>query len=189
MTTLHLVQPLARMSGRVRGYPAATRSRGPRFAVPMSRIFTSWSEAPQSSSDRLSEIESSVRATGTIVSRGGNYDRWDLEARTSFIGAVRIRMGLEEHGGGRQLVRLHVAPTCSRTAVAVVLVLTVLGLAASLSHAYAAAILLAVVTGVLITRVVEVAGRAMGAVLPCVESTKRRVPVGKELRGLEVNRT
>jgi hypothetical protein len=188
MTTLHAVQPVARMSGRVRGF--TTRSRAPRFAVPASRHFTSWSEAPRSSSDRLTEIESSVRATGTIVSRGGDYDRWDLEARRSFIGAIRIRMGLEEHGGGRQLVHLHVAPTCSRSAVALLVFLTVLGLVASLSHEYAAAILLAVVAGVLATRVVQVTGRAMGAVLPSVESSaKRRLPVHHDLRGLKVERT
>ena len=189
MTTLHLVQPIARMSGRASGRPAALRLRSPRFAMPMSRLFTSWSEAPRSSSERLTKIESAVRATGTIVSRGSAYDRWDLEARRSFLGAVRIRMGLEEHGGGRQLVRLHVAPTCSRMAVALVAVLAVLGLVASLGHAYAAAILLAVVAGVLVTRVVQVTGSAMGAVLPCVQPSNRRVPAREELRGLEVERT
>jgi GT2 family glycosyltransferase len=188
-TTLHLIQPVARMNGRVRGYPAAARSDTPRFAVPRRRLVKSWSEAPRSSSERLTEIESSVRATGTIVSRGGEYDRWDLEARRSFIGAVRIRMGLEEHGGGRQLVRFHVAPSFSRSALALVAILAVLSLAASLNHAHGAAIVLAAVAAALATCAVQAAGRAMGEVLPSVERSVKRGLPAPELRGLKVERT
>jgi hypothetical protein len=188
-TTLHLIQPIARTTGRVRGYPFSAQSRTPRFTVPKRRLLKSWTEAPRSGPDRLSEIESSVRATGTIVSRGGEYDRWDLEARKSFVGAARIRMGLEEHGGGRQLVRLHVAPSYSRSVLALIAILTVLSLAASLSHEHAAAIMLAVAAAVLGSRALQSAGRAMGAVLPSLERSAERSLPAQELRGLKVKRT
>jgi O-antigen biosynthesis protein len=153
------------------------------------RLFKSWAEAPRSSSDRLTEIESSLRTTGAIVSRGGDYDRWDLEARKSFIGAVRIRLGLEEHGAGRQLVRVHVAPSFSSAALGLVVVLGLASLVASLSHAYAAAILIAMTAVLLGICAVQSAGRAMAAALPSVlDPAKRRRPA-QAPRELSVKRT
>ena len=106
MTTfLHLLQPLARMRGRL-GRAAPARARAGRFAAPLPRVLTEWTEAWQSGERRLTEIERRLRAGGAIVARGGTYDRWDLQARRGFIGSVRIRLGIEEHGAGRQLVRV-----------------------------------------------------------------------------------
>ncbi len=115
MTTfLHLIQPLARTRGRLRGGAAPARSRPRRFAAPLPRVFRQWTEAWQPGEKRLAEIEGRLRAEGAVVSRGGVYDRWDLQARHGFIGAVRIRIGIEEHGAGRQLIRLQLTPRCSR---------------------------------------------------------------------------
>jgi O-antigen biosynthesis protein len=188
-TLLHLIQPLARMDGRVRGSPVPAASRR-RPAVPVPRLFKTWTEASRPGSERLAEIESRVRATGAIVSRGGAYDRWDLQARRSFIAAARIRMGIEEHGAGRQLVRLRVTPSYSRSALALVVVLAALSVAAWMSHAHPAALLLAAVALALGARAVLSAGSAMGAVLRHVDgSVEHGFAAQRDLRGLKAKQT
>jgi GT2 family glycosyltransferase len=189
-TLLHLIQPIARMDGRVRGSPVPAPSRPRRFALPVPRLFKTWTEASRPGSERLAEIELRVRATGAIVSRGGAYDRWDLQARRSFIAAARIRMGIEEHGAGRQLVRLRVTPSYSRSALALIVVLIVLSVAAWIDHAHPATLLLAVVALALAARTLQSAGTAMGAVLRHVDGSVERVfAPQQDLRGLKAKQT
>jgi hypothetical protein len=38
---------------------------------------------------------------------GGDYDRWDLEVRGGAFAVARVRLGVEEHGSGRQVLRFH----------------------------------------------------------------------------------
>lgn len=47
-----------------------------------------------------------MRAGGHAVLHGGDFDRWDLQVRGGPLGGARLLMAVEEHGGGRQLVRL-----------------------------------------------------------------------------------
>src|SRR5207244_13064711 len=87
ITLLHLMQPLARMSGRLGNERAAARSRPSRFAFPLRRALKGWTESGQPGEGRLSELEARLRGGGASVARGGVYDRWDLQARRSFISA------------------------------------------------------------------------------------------------------
>src|SRR3989337_1613078 len=47
---------------------------------------------------------------GAAVLRGGNFDPWDLEVRGGMFGNARMIMGIEEFGGGKQLVRFRIWP-------------------------------------------------------------------------------
>src|SRR3989449_1110941 len=51
-------------------------------------------------------METDLRTDGVCVLRGGRDGRWDLEIRGGFFGAARLLMGVEEHAGGKQLIRL-----------------------------------------------------------------------------------
>jgi GT2 family glycosyltransferase len=168
-TYLHLIQPVARMRGRFGGAPKPERSRSRRFVVPRSRMVRVWAELWQSSEKRLSEIESRLCEAGAIVSRGGVYDRWDLQAKHGLIGAVRIRMGIEEHGAGRQLMRFDLTPRYSRTAIALIALFAALSLVAWEDHAHVAAGLLGVAAAALCARAVRLAGIAMGTALRQVD--------------------
>ena len=44
---------------------------------------------------------------------GGDFDEWDLELRGGLIGGARTLMAIEEHGGGKQLLRFRVRPKFS----------------------------------------------------------------------------
>jgi ATP-binding cassette, subfamily B, bacterial len=66
-------------------------------------------------------IEAKLKEDNAAVRRGGPFDRWDFDVRGGSLGAARLRIALEEHGFGRQLMRVRVWPrapiACAMAAV------------------------------------------------------------------------
>ena len=135
---LHLLQPLARLYGRLRWGLTPWRCGAPGPWLPWPRRFAIWSEQWRSPEARLEATEAALRAEGVIAPRGGDYDRWDLEVRGGLLGGARLRMGIEEHGGGRQLVRFRVWPRCTPLGASLVLLFAILAAGAALDEAMAA---------------------------------------------------
>jgi hypothetical protein len=178
------------MRGRISGPPSHDRSCAPRFAVPRARVIKVWSELWRSGDKRLATIEAQLRAAGTIVSRGGAYDRWDIQARHGLVGVVRIRMGIEEHGAGRQLVRFELSPRYSPTAITLIVLFIAISYAAWGDHAHAAAALLGAAAVALGAHAVRLAGIAMGAALHEVQgSDYGGVAVRRDQRELNLEET
>jgi GT2 family glycosyltransferase len=173
-TLLNLLQPLARTRGRLGGRSEQARSPTRRLAIPSPRTLTEWTESWQSGESRLGEIERRLRAADAVVARGGAFDRWDLQARHGLTGAVRIRMGVEEHGAGRQLVRLRLTPRYSRAVLGLILVLLALSSLALAEGSRLAALMLFAAAGVLGARALRSAGRTMGSVLEQIRMPSRR---------------
>jgi GT2 family glycosyltransferase len=149
---LHLAQPLARLAGRLRHGLGPWWRRapwGPVLARPWRAAL--WRERWESTPATLDALRRSIAATGVRVRVGGPCDRWDLEARVGAFGAVRLLAAVEEHGGGRQLVRLRAWPRGTAAWVAVAALLAALAGAAVVDGAP--------VTGALL---------ALGALLPAV---------------------
>jgi len=122
-TLLYLLQPLARLWGRLENGLTPWRQRGfPTFKVPIPRSNQFWSESWQSSEQWLAYLDSGIREQGPTVRHGGDFDPWDLEIRSGLLGAVRVLMAIEEHGAGKQLIRFRTWPRV------VPLVLGILGL-------------------------------------------------------------
>ncbi len=133
---LHLAQPLARLTGRMSSGLTLWRQRvSEKFVFPWSRTLTIWSEQWVGLSERLEFLEQRLQAQRIIVHRGGDYDRWDLHIKTGLFGGTRARMAIEEHGGGKQLVRCRVWPRFSITAMTGVGIFGLLGLWAYLDQA------------------------------------------------------
>lgn len=136
---LHLLQPLARLYGRLRWGLTPWRRRGALGpCLPWPRRFAIWSEQWQPPVARLKSIEAALRAEGVVAPRGGDYDRWDLEVRGGLLGSSRLRMGIEEHGGGKQLVRFRIWPRCTPLGVSLTLLFAMLAAAAALDQAIVA---------------------------------------------------
>jgi O-antigen biosynthesis protein len=108
---LHLVQPLARLTGRLRHGLSPWRRRGASgFTKPWTRSSALWTEDWIAPELRVEAIETALRREGVPVLRGGDFDTWDLEVRGGLHGAARLLMAIEDHGSGTQYVRLRIWP-------------------------------------------------------------------------------
>lgn len=143
---LHIMQPLARLIGRMHYGLTPWRRRGAkRFEWLRPRVHTIWSEEWHSPVERLEAIEAALVAQDAVVLRGGDFDNWDLQVRGGLFGRLRLQMAIEEHGGGKQLVRLRSWPVVSRVGRTTILLFTILSFVALLLGLWSAAIVLALV--------------------------------------------
>jgi hypothetical protein len=97
------------------------------------------------------------------VLRGGDFDRWDLEVPGGLFGSRRVLMAVEEHGGGRQLVRFRCWSRPAPIALVFVMLFAAAAMAADFRNARAAAGFLGALTLFLAFQVVLQCGAAMAA--------------------------
>jgi hypothetical protein len=146
-TFLHLLQPLARLRGRLlHGLNPWRQAAVTDRALPRPRACTTWSEQWWAPEQWLRSAESALAAHGLRVQRGGAFDRWDLQVRVGILGMVRVLMVAEEHGAGRQLLRFRVWPVLMPRA----LVASVLASALSAGAAFDGAWIVSLVFGTLL---------------------------------------
>jgi GT2 family glycosyltransferase len=167
---LHLLQPLARLRGRFACHRTPWRKLSmANLLLPRPRTFAIWSERWRAPEEWLGSVEAILRASGAAPIRGGDYDRWDLELRGGRLGAARVRMAVEEHGGGKQLVRFRAWPRFWIEGIGAVLLLSALSVGAAFDHAWFATALLGAGAMMLILRVLWECAVAMTAVLQALE--------------------
>jgi GT2 family glycosyltransferase len=137
--SLFVLQPLARLWGRLRNGLSPWRRRGHRgWLLPLPRRKAIWSENWKAQAERLEALEKALRAQGAVVRAGGDYDSWDLEVRGGLLGKVRLRMAVEEHGAGKQQVLVRFWPVISAYGAAAMAGGALLALAAFLGQAWTA---------------------------------------------------
>ncbi|MBK5269374.1 MAG: glycosyltransferase [Bacteroidia bacterium] len=114
-TVLHLIQPVARLYGRIKHGLSPWRKRGS-GNYKLSLLFRSrlsmtfWSEKWKGIEEWLQEIEHNLIRAKARVRRGREYDKWDLQVRCGFFRGSRGLLTIEEHGGGKQLLRFNCRP-------------------------------------------------------------------------------
>jgi GT2 family glycosyltransferase len=168
---LHLLQPIARLDGHLRGGLVPWRRRGDaRAELPRRRTFALWSEQWQAPQDRLRAIESHLRRPGLPILRGGAHDGWDLEARSGALGSARLIMGVEDHALGRQLVRVRWWPHLAPIGLWLAIPFAALAVGAALDGAIAASALLAAVPVALAARAFQECAVATAAIAEALES-------------------
>ena len=112
---LHLLQPAARLWGRVRHGLGPWRRGGlSDWAFPRVRRVALWSETGRPHAVWLEDLEAALRSSSVLVRRGGEFDRFDLAVVGGPFGTARTLMAVEEHGQGHQLVRFRVWPKLRR---------------------------------------------------------------------------
>jgi GT2 family glycosyltransferase len=170
---LHLLQPLARLTGHVRGGLVPWRRRGgKRISVPRRRTAAVWSERWRPAEERLESIEALVGGSGLPVFRGGTYDRWDVHVRSGPLGSARLIMGVEDHALGRQLVRLRWWPRCAPGGLSAAALFAALAAVAALDGAWAACGVLAAVPLELALRALQECTAAMDALARALENER-----------------
>ena len=151
IVALHLLQPLARLHGRLSHGLTFWRRRGPSpSALCLPRVDTLWSETWRSSYEWLKRLEEALLDGGGVAFRGGDYDEWDLEIRGGFFGSVRVLMTVEEHGSGKQLLRFRARPILSQIEIAMVVIPGVLSTLAFADNSSVASSILALAAAVML---------------------------------------
>jgi GT2 family glycosyltransferase len=152
---LHLVQPVARLIGRLRHGLTPWRKR----TGVLSGDYAFWGDNRQVWSEKwrpsdhwLSDIHSRLHNTGAPVAAGGDYDLWDLQVRGGLLGKARLLMAVEEHGAGKQLVRFRVRPHFTTPVAALLSLSALMCLVAALDTAWLASVLLGGMVLLLATR-------------------------------------
>jgi hypothetical protein len=140
--------------------------------VPVPRRLERWSETWVDPRECVRSFERGITAAGAVVRRGGPFDRWDIETRGGVLAGVRVTTAVEEHGQGRQLVRIRCRPTWSGPALALTLVLVVLAVAASIDGAVVAAIVLALLGATVGLRAVAEASSALSVTMRVVREER-----------------
>ncbi|HSR87664.1 MAG TPA: hypothetical protein VLL07_01820, partial [Pontiella sp.] len=144
MTALmHLMQPLARLVGRLSHGLTPWRKRiciKLKFKWLYNGNF--WSEQWSAPQTWLENLVKAMLLKKIPAVQGGDYDPWDIEVRGGLIGLARLQLAVEEHGGGKQMLRFRILPRFSRYGVIFIALFTLLGYAALTSGARVAAIAL-----------------------------------------------
>jgi GT2 family glycosyltransferase len=139
-TLLHVLHPLARLSGRLKvGRGSKLRRVFP--CLPRPRAIARWTERGEGHEGRLHSIERALRSKGAVVRRGGDWDTWDLEVVGGALGVARLIVAVEDHGAGAQLQRYRWWPSVPSTGVALTLASATLAVAAALDGVPAAAMI------------------------------------------------
>src|SRR5213075_2139688 len=163
---LHLLQPLARLCGRLRhGLTIWRQPAVVGLALPRPWMANIWSKRSLSFDERLQSIETTLRAYGTLPLRGGDFDPWDLQVSGGPLGSARMFAALEYHGDGRQLLRIRSWPRCSVTAVGLTLTFAALASGAAYDRAWDACFALGAVALLVALRTLHECAGATAAFL------------------------
>jgi len=135
---LYILQPLARLHGRIRYRVLPWWKKDFAFFWPWIWGFSYWSDAAIPADQRLLYMEHKIQGTGFFDRRSGLFDRWDLQVKGGFFGKARIYFACENHGSS-QMLRASVIPFVRRRALVLLVLFILSGLLASKNGAFEAA--------------------------------------------------
>jgi O-antigen biosynthesis protein len=170
---LHLLQPLARLLGRIHYGLTPWRRETPGLAWPWPRISAIWTEHWRDPIERLRSIEASLRASGASIVHGGEYDRWDLGVRGGILGGARLLMAVEDHGAGKQFVRFRSWPVCSHAAIGLLLSLAGLMVGTIIDQAWAGCGVVGALTGLVGVRTFQECAGATADILRAIKQMEK----------------
>jgi hypothetical protein len=173
---LYLLQPLARLHGRLRhGLSPWRRRRVQGWVWPRLHVWTIWSDRGRAHEDWLRLLEDDLRSTGARVVRGGDYDRWDLEVARGTFGSVRIMTVVEEHGASKQLGRIRLKARCSGWALSAMSMLTASALVMAWDGYVVASAILGALAAQFTVRTAGDLGAATAVALRVLNGAKRKI--------------
>ncbi|MGL6269211.1 MAG: hypothetical protein ACRC2O_14865, partial [Chitinophagaceae bacterium] len=141
ITFLHILQPVARLYGRILYglTPWRKRGSGENFTLFLLKHrfeLTYWSEKWKPAEEWLSQIEDSLIRSRSRVKRGGHFDQWDLQTDCGVFSAARGMLTIEEHGGCKQMLKFRCWPKYSHSGIILIVLFAGLAFSAALDQAY-----------------------------------------------------
>ncbi|GAA4013955.1 hypothetical protein GCM10022408_28870 [Hymenobacter fastidiosus] len=163
---LHLMQPVARLVGRLQHGLTPWRKRGSgeqSFSKLLQRVRAQeqWSEDWHPVEELLARVEHDLLRRKVRARRGGTFDRWDLQASCSFFSGARAIMAIEEHGGGRMMVKFKSWTVLSQSAYVITGLLLALTTLSLLDRAYVLSGLFAMGTALFAVHLLTDVARSM----------------------------
>jgi glycosyltransferase involved in cell wall biosynthesis len=150
ITMLHVVQPMARLYGRIKfGLTPWRKRKGSDVHVIMplrSKEFRHWSEKWYGAEEWLMEIEKNMIGLKTRVKRGGDFDSYDFQTRNGVFAVNRSLLTIEEHGAGKQLIRMKAWTRPSKTFLISFLTLLALSATGFITGAIATGVIMGIFT-------------------------------------------
>jgi GT2 family glycosyltransferase len=178
---LHVVQPLARLWGRLKHGLTPWKKRGLTTPVlPFRRKWALWTETWIEPQERLCSLERALTACGVTVWRGNAYEAWDLSVVGGLLGSARVLMAVEDHGSGNQYIRFAAWPLYSKLGLTLSIAGMTIAGAAAVGHELLVAGVLAAGSVLLLGGAVLEAGRSLANVLAAARRQKE--PSLKERR-------
>jgi hypothetical protein len=159
----HMLQPMARLYGRLRhGLSPWRRRNGLNYAIPWPLKYAIWSEQWHTTEYWVKRVKTAILKEGAIVKHGGNYDDWDLEICAGSCSAVKCRVGVEEHGGGKQLIRFRLWPRVNVVVLALGAAFIVLSIMSAIGQYWLVSLLLSMLPLLLTFKIMEQCALAAG---------------------------
>ncbi|MBO0888513.1 glycosyltransferase [Candidatus Bathyarchaeota archaeon] len=160
---LNILQPLARLDGRLRGGLTPWRRHGPKAKIRLHpETIMMWRDRREPAETTLKGLQIRAEEMGILVKIGGDYDGWDLELRKGLFGGSRLLMAVEEHAPGKQLLRFRLSQTYSGLALTLASILIALSVAAAFFGAWVQSFVSILGAALIITRTMTDSGYATG---------------------------
>jgi len=182
---LHVLQPLARLKGRLQHGLTPWKRRGSASAVlPYRREWKLWTETWIDPHERLCALERAFITSGHTVRRGNAYEAWDLEIVGGLLGSARTLMAVEDHGSGRQYIRLAAWPRYSRLGLSLGLGGILIALAAAGNGEFGVAAMLGIGSVLLLGGTLLEAGRSLATVMSAPLDREKISPLNESCVGV-----
>lgn len=149
---LHIIQPIARLRGRIAHGLTPWRMRGARAELKnltffRPKILDYWSEETWKATETwLEEIEKNIITLKARVKRGGDFDKWDIETRNGLFSTSKGIITIEEHGSNKQYVKLKYWVNYSVQGFILILIGAAISVFAALDNSWTAASVLVLLT-------------------------------------------
>jgi len=170
---LHLLQPLARLRGRLAYGLTPFKCRGEeKLFIPRVQIVSIWQEKWQSSEEILTSVETELKKQNARIHRGGTFDNWDLEVRGGILGAARFLLTVEEHGQGKQMLRFRVTPNFKIRRTWIILLFAGLAILAGVDKAWVASAILGGVAICLTERMLQKCAYAKASIFQALSKVE-----------------
>jgi len=158
---LHLIQPVARLIGRIKYGLTPWRTRGVKanlkqhtFLGPITIAL--WSEGAWKSNEMwLEEIEKNIIGLKASVKRGGNFDTWDLKIRNGLFCTAKGLLTIEEHGTNKQYVKFRCWVNYSVSGALLIVLFAILAANAFIDLSWIVMTIFSVFTTVLLFKYIE----------------------------------
>jgi GT2 family glycosyltransferase len=168
---LHIIQPVARLKGRIKHGLTPWRIRGAKASLKCltflkPKTLMHWSEGNWKAAETwLEEIEQNIVKLKAAVKRGGDFDNWDIKTRNGLFSTAKGILTVEEHGANKQYVKFRYWLNYSAGGLFLIVMLSTITTFALLNKSWIVSAILLIVTAATTFKYVLDSARAVNCIV------------------------